>query len=59
MILCGESAKKVLVTTYISGDENSKKHITQRAHDMSVHLIKDVEEMSKEEFKNALMVHAK
>lgn len=55
----GEYAKKILLTTYISMDEESRKYILQRATDMNINIIEGVDKMSKEEFASVLRKKAK
>ena len=46
----GEYAKKVLVCTYISYSKSSREYILQRARDMKIEVIEDVDLLSGEEF---------
>ncbi len=46
----GEFGEKVLISTYVSMDSDSRKYIIKRAHDMNIELIDDVDDMTKEEF---------
>ncbi len=50
----GEYAKKVLLTTYVSSDAESRKYIMQRARDMKIDIIEGVDDMSRGEFKEIL-----
>lgn len=47
----GEYTKKILLATHISSNTASKKHILQRAKDMNISVIDNIEQMSKVEFK--------
>jgi hypothetical protein len=53
-----EFSRKIVVTTYITSNESSKKHVLQRAKDMKIDVIHNVHNMSREEFKNALKTRA-
>lgn len=55
----GEYAKKVLLTTYVSSDMESRKYILQRAHDMKIDVIEGVDKMNKDEFLSTLRKRAK
>ncbi len=55
----GKHAKKILLTTYISSDEDGKKYIIQRAKDMKIEVIDGVQNMTKEEFYAVLKQKAK
>lgn len=55
----GRYARKVLLATYISPDEESKKYIAQRARDMNIVIIDNVNKMSREEFKRTLRKNVK
>lgn len=55
----GEYSKKVLVATFVSGDEGKKKYLKQRAADMRIDLISDVDTFEREKFKKELRAHAK
>ena len=46
----GEYAKKVLVCTYISYAGDSRNYILQRARDMKIEVIEDVDKLGDEEF---------
>ena len=46
----GEYAKKVLVCTYISYSKSSREYILQRARDMKIEVVEDVDLLSGEEF---------
>lgn len=46
----GEYARKVLLATYINNDDESRKAIKQRAQDMNISIIDNVDKMSKEDF---------
>ncbi len=48
----GEYAKRIIVTTDVGTSFNGYKYILQRAQDMNIKIISDVNKMSKEEFKN-------
>ena len=50
----GGFSKKIIVTTYISSHPESRKYILQRARDMQIDIIYDVNNMNREEFKNAI-----
>lgn len=50
----GEYAKKVLLTTYVSSDAESKRYIKQRATDMNIKVIDGVEKLERDEFKSLL-----
>ena len=52
--LGGKYAKKVLLTTYINRDEDSKKYLLARANEMNIQVIDGVENMSRDEIKNRL-----
>ncbi len=55
----GEYARKILLTTYVSADPDSRKYVLQRARDMKITVIEGVEKMTKEEFKDILKAKAK
>ena len=55
----GEYAKKILITTYVSRDEDSRKYIMQRARDMNIDIIEGVEELDRDAFKAMLKRRAK
>ena len=46
----GEYAKKVLVCTYISYSKSARDYIIQRARDMKIEIIEDVDSLSDEQF---------
>ena len=46
----GEYAKKVLVCTYISYSKSARDYIIQRARDMKIEIIEDVDMLSDEQF---------
>lgn len=46
----GRFSKKVLVATYINHNDNSRKSLIQRAKDMGITLIADVDKISLDEF---------
>lgn len=50
----GKYAKRVLIASYISSDLSSHKHIVQRAVDMQIDRVIDLEHMSREALKKAL-----
>lgn len=50
----GEYAKKILITTYVSRDEDSRRFIMQRSRDMNIDIIENVEQLDKEAFKAML-----
>ena len=55
----GEYAKKILLTTYVSSDPESRKYILQRAHDMKIDVIEGVDRMDKDKFLSTLRKRAK
>ena len=55
----GEYAKKILLTTYVSSDVESRKYILQRARDMKIDVIEGVDKMNKDEFLSTLRKRAK
>ena len=55
----GEYAKKVLVTTYVSQDEVSRRYILQRAKDMNINIIESVDEMDSKTFMKELKKRVK
>ena len=55
----GEYAKKILLTTYISHDKESRDFIIQRAKDMKVEIIEGVDKMTRNEFATVLKRTAK
>ena len=50
----GKYARKYLLASYISSNPQSRKYIIQRAKDMNINLIYDVQNLSREEFKDVL-----
>ena len=50
----GEYAKKVLLATYLAGNEEKREYLKTRAKDMGIRLISGIEEMTREEFKAEL-----
>jgi len=50
----GEYAKKVLVCTYISYSKSARDYIIQRARDMKIEIIEDVDMLSDEQFVNEI-----
>lgn len=54
----GEYAKKILLTTYISNDAKSRRHLLQRARDMNIDVIEGVDKMSTQEFAETLRKRA-
>ncbi len=50
----GEYAKKILLTTYVSAEVESRRYIMQRAHDMRIDIIEGVEDMDIGTFKETL-----
>lgn len=55
----GEYAKKILLTTYISSDRDSREFILQRARDMKIAIIEGVDKMTRNEFATVLRRHTK
>ncbi len=55
----GEYAKKILLTTYVRSDVESRKYILQRARDMKIDVIEGVDKMNKDEFLSTLRKRAK
>ncbi len=55
----GEYAKKILLTTYVSSDPESRRYILQRARDMKIDVIEGVDKMNKDEFLSTLRKRAK
>ncbi|MBO5060788.1 MAG: DUF1887 family protein [Clostridia bacterium] len=55
----GEYAKKILLTTYVSQDAESRKYLLQRARDMQIDVIEGVDRMDKDEFFATLRKRAK
>ena len=55
----GEYAKKILLTTYISRDRESRDFIVQRAKDMKIEIIEGVDKMTRNEFATVLKRTAK
>ena len=55
----GEYARKILLTSYVNTDSDSKKYLLQRASDMGIKVIDGVDKMSKEEFAGELKSKAK
>ena len=50
----GKYAKKFLLTTYVSSDDDGRKYLIQRAHDMNITVIEGVERLERDEFKSLL-----
>ncbi len=50
----GPYAKKILLASYVTINDNSKAHLLQRAEDMGIALIKSVDDLDRYEFKNQL-----
>lgn len=50
----GEYARKVLMATFISHDTSKKKFLLQRAKDMKIEVIENIDLMSKQEFKREM-----
>ncbi len=50
----GEYARKVLMATFISKDELKKRFLLQRAKDMRIEVIENIDKMTKQEFKEAM-----
>lgn len=50
----GKYAKRVLIASFVSEDINTYMHISQRAKDMSIVPIFDIDRMSREQFKETL-----
>ncbi len=50
----GEYVKKILLTTYISSDKDSREFIIQRARDMKIDIIEGVDKMTRNEFATML-----
>lgn len=50
----GEYVKKVLLVTYISTDADSRRYILQRARDMKIEVIEDVDKLDRDEFISVL-----
>ena len=48
----GDYSKKILLTTYVSNDTMSRKHLLKRAEEMGIYVIDNVDDMSKDEFLN-------
>lgn len=48
----GKYAKKYLFATYLGSDSESKAYLLQRAKDMNITVIQDINEMTSEELKN-------
>lgn len=46
----GAYVKKVLLTTYISSDAQNRRYLLQRARDMNIDVIENVDKMDREEF---------
>ncbi|MBE6688738.1 MAG: DUF1887 family protein [Ruminococcaceae bacterium] len=55
----GKYAKKIMLATYMSGNEQSKKYIKRRADDMNIDIIDGIETMTREEFKQKLITRVK
>ena len=55
----GEYSRKVLVSTYVSRDNEGSKYLIQRARDMNIRVIDSVDKIGREEFKEALKRAAK
>lgn len=55
----GEYSKKIMVTTYISNDAESRRYIKQRAKDMNIDIIDGVHLMTCTEFTETLKKRAK
>lgn len=53
--LGGEHAVRIMVTTNISKNEKTRKQFLKRAEDMGITVIADVDDMSLDEFKDALI----
>ena len=50
----GEYAEKVMLATYLSGNEEKREYLKMRAKDMGIKLISGIEEMTQEELKTEL-----
>ena len=46
----GKYAKKILLTTYVSSDPDSRDYILTRGKDMDIEIVEDIHRMSEEEF---------
>ena len=55
----GRYARKFLVASYISTNEESRKYIIQRAKDMNINLICDVHSLTRDDFKTLLKKNIK
>ena len=55
----GQYVKKILLTSYLSTNDEKRKYILQRARDMGIDIIENVDKMSREEFKDMLKRRAK
>ena len=55
----GRYARKFLVASYISTNEESRKYIIQRAKDMNINLICDVHSLTRDGFKTLLKKNIK
>ena len=55
----GEYSKKILIATFVSGDDAKRRYLKQRAVDMKIDLIDNVDKMEKEKFKNELKTRVK
>lgn len=55
----GEFSKKLLITTFVSADEDKKKYIKQRAIDLKVDIIDGVDKLERDKFKKELRSRAK
>jgi len=51
----GEYAKKVLLATYINKNAEAREFLLQRARDMNIQVIADIDKISREEFKRKLI----
>lgn len=50
----GKYAKKVLLTTYVTSDAESRKYLLTRAEDMNIEVVEGIHNMSREDFASTL-----
>lgn len=55
----GKYAKKILISTYVSSDDDKKSYIKRRAADMNITLIEGIEHMDRESIKKIFKVKIK
>jgi len=55
----GQYVKKVLLTTYISGSEDARRYVLQRARDMRIDIIEGIDKLDKKELMRTLKARIK